>query len=124
MIRVNVTAVMTRAQVCEVVKRLQPGLPSIVSLFAGRIADCGRDPVQEISFALRQTKRVSGCELLWASPREVFNVYQADELGCDIITCTPELLSKLDLHGKELSEHSLDTVKMFYRDAQAARYTL
>ena len=120
-IKVNVTAVMTSGQVNEVVQTLYSGGPSILSIFAGRIADTGENPVQIVSNAWTNHRYI---QVLWASPREVYNVVQANNAGADIITCTPELLSKLHLLGKPLAEYSLDTVKMFYDDACKAGYTL
>ena len=97
----------------------------MISVFAGRIADTGRDPVP----LMRRPRRSAapptrGIELLWASPRELLNIFQADEIGCDIITVPPDLLKKLELVGKDLAEFSLDTVQMFHRDAQAAGFKL
>ncbi len=95
-----------------------------VSVFAGRIADTGRDPVPLMREAARIVERRPRTELIWASPREVLNVYQADEAGCHVITATPDILAKLALAGKDLDEYSLDTVKMFHRDAESAGYAL
>jgi transaldolase len=129
-VKLNVTAICTLEQVREVAAALAGGAPSVISVFAGRIADTCRDPIPLMREALgicRAADRASGArgiELLWASPREVLNIAQAAEIGCDIITVTPDLLAKLALHGKELAAFSLETVQMFYRDAQAAGYKL
>jgi transaldolase len=124
-VKVNVTAICTLEQVQDTARALEGGAPSVVSVFAGRIADTGRDPVPLMREALRIC-RASGdrIELLWASPRELLNLVQAAEVPCDIITVTSDLLAKLPLIGKDLAEFSLDTVQMFHRDAFAAGYTL
>jgi transaldolase len=119
-----VTALMTPAQVREVVQWLAGGPPSYVSVFAGRIADSGRDPVPLMAEALELVQPHPQVELIWASPRELLNIVQADAIGCHIITVTHDLLEKLPTLGKDLDEFSLDTVRMFYRDGQAAGYTL
>ena len=121
-IKVNVTAVLTYAQIDDVMGALAD-TPAIVSVFAGRIADTGRNPVATINHALRQ-RRILSTKILWASTRQVLDVYTADSIGCDIITCTPEIIKKLPLEGKSLKQHSLDTVKQFRSDALAAGYTL
>ncbi len=123
-VKVNVTAMMTLRQVREVVPQLLKGPGGLVSVFAGRIADSGRDPVPAMREILEYLKPYPSVELLWASPREVLNILQADEIGCHIITVTNDLLKKMGLFGKDLDEFSLDTVKMFYNDAKAAGYTL
>jgi transaldolase len=123
-VKLNITAVMTVDQVRLACEAISPGVPSVVSVFAGRIADCGYDPEPVIKNSRKITGEVLGCELLWASPREVFNVYQAEELGCDIITCTPEILAKLHLRGKDLDLLSLETVRMFHIDAVQAGFSL
>ena len=123
-IRLNVTAILTLEQVRTVVAALNPETPAIVSVFAGRIADTGRDPIPHMREALAIVRRSPLAELLWASPREVLNIYQAEAIGCDIITVTSEVLHKLPLRGKDLAEVSLDTVKMFYNDAVSAGYKL
>jgi transaldolase len=124
-VKLNVTAICTLEQVREVTRALAGGAPSVVSVFAGRIADTGRDPIPLMKEAL-QICRASApsAELLWASPRELLNIIQAAEMGCDIITVTPDLLKKLELVGKDLGEFSLETVQMFHRDAQAAGFVL
>lgn len=123
-VKVNVTALMTLEQVTAVTQALRGGAASNVSVFAGRIADTGRDPVPLMIEALRIMKDTPTAELIWASPRELLNVFQADAIGCHIITVTPDLLKKLDGVGKDLSEFSLDTVKMFHDDARKAGFAL
>lgn len=123
-VKLNVTAVMTLEQVLETVLALKGTQSAIVSVFAGRIADSGRDPIPHMQAALEITKMYANIELLWASPREVLNIVQADQMGCDIITVTNDLLKKLDTLGKDLNEFSLDTVKMFYNDAQNVGYQI
>src|ERR1700679_453480 len=119
---VNVTAITTEQQVARVAECLAPNVAAIVSVFAGRVADTGRDPVPLMRACLRALADRPKAELLWASPRELLNIFQADEIGCHIITATPDILVKLNLVGKSLSEYSLDTVKMFYSDATSAGF--
>ncbi len=123
-IQLNVTALMTVAQVERVTAALKGTPGAIVSVFAGRIADTGRDPMPIMAAALDVTSAQPNVSLLWASPREILNVRQADDLGVDIITVTHDMLAKLALFGKSLDDYSLDTVRMFHDDAQAAGYTL
>lgn len=123
-VKMNVTAIMTLAQVRDVVASLNPHVPSYVSVFAGRIADTGRDPVPLMAAAVEMLKVAPASELIWASPRELLNIFQADEIGCQVITVTNDILKKLSLVGYDLDEYSLDTVKMFYNDAVAAGYKL
>lgn len=123
-VKVNVTALMTLHQVETVLPSLKNGPPSCISIFAGRVADAGIDPLPILRAALDRIRPHKQIELIWASPRELFNVVQANEIGCDIITVTHDLLKKLPLLGKDLHEYSLDTVKMFYEDAQAAAFEL
>ena len=123
-VKLNVTALMTLAQVRDVSNALGDGAPSYVSVFAGRIADTGRDPVPLMAAAVELLRPYPRQELIWASPRELLNVFQADQVGCQIITVTNDVLKKLELVGKDLDEYSLETVKMFYNDARAAGYTL
>ena len=123
-VKVNVTAIMTLAQVDSVVPILRNAPPSCISIFAGRVADAGIDPLPILCGALTRIRAYPQIELIWASPREVFNIVQADEIGCHIITVTPDLLKKLPLLGRDLTEYSLDTVKMFVEDARAAGFTL
>lgn len=127
-VKLNITAIFTIEQITDVVNSLlnsNSDTPSIISIFAGRIADTGVDPVPTMTFALRASNALKACEVLWASPREVLNVYQANDSGCHIITATPSILKKLQASkNKDLSQFSLETVKMFYNDAQAAGYSL
>jgi len=121
-VMVNVTAVLTVAQVRRVAECLAPSTPAIVSIFAGRVADTGIDPVPLMRAAREVLSARSRAELLWASPRELLNIFQADEIGCHIITATNDILSKLSLVGKDLDEYSLETIQMFRRDALSAGY--
>lgn len=123
-VKLNVTALMTLDQVRSVVSKLNPEVPSFVSVFAGRIADTGRDPVPLMTEAVRILKSNPSAELIWASPRELLNIFQADAIGCHVITVTNDVLNKLALVGKDLGDYSLDTVKMFHRDAVSAGFTL
>lgn len=123
-VKLNVTALMTLTQVRHVVENLAPGVPSYVSVFAGRIADTGRDPVPLMAAAVELMRDLRMGELIWASPRELLNIFQADAIGCHVITVTNDVLKKLELVGKDLDEYSLDTVKMFYNDARAAGFTV
>jgi transaldolase len=116
-IRLNITALLTLDQVRDVAAALAGGAASNVSVFAGRIADTGRDPVPLMAKAVEMVSVHPGMELIWASPRELLNIFQADSIGCHIITATPDVLQKLALVGKDLDEYSLDTVKMFHTDA-------
>ena len=123
-IALNVTAVMTPAQVRRIAQTLDPAARAIVSVFAGRIADTGVDPIPVMIDCLRILKIRPGAQLLWASPRELLNVVQANEIGCHIITATADLLNKLGLFGKDLLDYSLETVKMFRDDAAEAGYSI
>lgn len=123
-IKVNVTAIFTVEQVRKVVDALKSGTPAVVSVFAGRIADTGVDPMPIMQEALAICRQKEGVELLWASPRETFNIYQADSLGVDIITCTSDLIKKLELKDKDLTEYSLETVQMFLRDSSSLGFTI
>jgi transaldolase len=123
-IKVNVTALLTVAQVELVTAAVKDGAPSYISVFAGRIADAGIDPVPIMSRAVDIMEEAPRAELIWASPREILNVVQANEIGCDIITITHELIKKLDSIGKSLEQYSLETVRMFHRDAVAAGFEL
>jgi transaldolase len=123
-VKLNVTALMTLDQVRNVVAALDPNIPSYVSVFAGRIADTGCDPVPLMTNAVEILKVAPAAELIWASPRELLNIFQADEIGCHVITVTNDILKKLSLVGYDLNEYSLDTVKMFYADAVAAGFRL
>ena len=123
-VKINATAIFTLEQVREVVGALKAGTPGIVSVFAGRIADTGVDPVPIMKEALAICRQKDGVELLWASPRETYNIYQADELGVDIITCTSDLIQKLSLNGKDLMEYSLETVQMFLKDSTSLGFEI
>jgi transaldolase len=123
-VQLNVTAVMTLEQVKQITERLAPETPAIVSVFAGRIADTGRDPVPLMEKAVAILRARPKSELIWASPRELLNIFQADAIGCHIITATNDILKKLSLVGKDLERYSLETVEMFYKDAQAAGYSI
>jgi len=123
-VQVNVTAIMTMHQVQRVCACLAPHTASYVSVFAGRIADAGRDPVPVMRESVNILSSLPKAELIWASPRELYNVVQADEVGCHIITATNDILKKLPLLGKNLDEYSLETVAMFYRDATAAGFQI
>lgn len=123
-VKVNVTALMALDQARDVSAALAGGPSSYVSIFAGRIADTGRDPVPLMAATVELLRPYPNLELIWASPRELLNIFQADAIGCHIITVTNDILKKLPLVGKSLHERSLDTVRMFYSDAQQAGYTL
>jgi len=120
----NVTALLTLAQVREVAQALKGGAASTISVFAGRIADTGRDPVPVMAEAVEILRESGDSELIWASPRELLNIFQADQIGCPIITVTNDILQKLNLIGKDLDQFSLETVKMFYDDAVKSGYAL
>lgn len=123
-VMLNVTAILSLDQVRRVAKALDADTPAIVSVFAGRVADTGVDPVPLMAKALQILQDRPKAELLWASPRELLNIFHADQVGCHIITVTTDLLAKLGLIGKDLDQFSLDTVKMFYNDALAAGYSI
>ena len=123
-VQLNVTAILTNQQVKDVLASLSPGTASYVSVFAGRIADTGRDPVPLMAEAVALLKANPKAELIWASPRELLNIFQADDIGCQVITVTSDILNKLSLVGKSLDEYSLDTVKMFFNDAKAAGFSI
>jgi transaldolase len=123
-VKVNVTALLTVDQVRVATAALGGGPPSFISVFAGRVADTGVEPVPIMQEALEIMAPHPNLELIWASPREILNVVQANAVGCHVITITHDILKKLPLLGRDLDEHSLDTVRMFHRDAQSARYTL
>jgi transaldolase len=123
-IPLNVTALFTLEQVQAVVDAVRGGAPTYVSVFAGRIADTGVDPVPLMAEAVHRLTAAPNTELIWASPRELLNIFQADAIGCHIITVTNDILQKLSLVGKDLGEYSLDTVKMFYNDGMAAGFAL
>ncbi len=124
-VKVNVTALMTQAQVDGVLAVLNSKTPAYISIFAGRMADTGVDPLPLMKYAVDKAKAFSDvCEIIWASPRELLNIFQAHDIGCHIITVTNDILKKLDLVGKDLNEYSLDTVKMFYKDATEAGFKI
>lgn len=123
-IKLNVTAIFTLEQTRLVVDHLTAGVPAIVSVFAGRIADTGVDPMPIMEEALAICREKEAVELLWASPRETFNIYQADALGVDIITCTSDLIAKLPLAGKDLDQYSLETVQMFLKDSTSLGFKI
>jgi transaldolase len=123
-VKLNVTALMTPVQVQYVAEAIESGVPAIISVFAGRVADTGRDPVPLMTECVEVLDDHNDIELIWASPRELLNIFQADAIGCDIITVTPDLLKKLELVGKDLGMFSLETVQMFHRDAIAAGFEL
>lgn len=123
-VQLNVTALMTNDQVSRASEALGSYVPAYISVFAGRVADTGRDPVPQMKEAVNIMSAFPNQELIWASPRELLNIFQADEIGCHIITVTHDILKKLALVGKDLDDYSLDTVKMFYSDALKAGYKL
>lgn len=123
-LKINVTAILTLEQVEDVIQNISDNSDVIVSVFAGRIADTGRDPVPIMGKAVEITRKKQNAEILWASSRELLNVYQAELCGCDIITVTNDILKKIHLIGKDLKDLSLDTVKMFYNDASSAGYKI
>jgi transaldolase len=123
-IKVNVTALMTMEQVDHVSEALNPNVESCVSVFAGRIADTGRDPIPMMRAAIEKLSSNNRAELIWASPRELLNVFQANDIGCHIITATNDILGKLELVGKNLDDYSLETVQMFFNDAKSSNFQL
>jgi transaldolase len=123
-IRVNATALLSIDQVRQAAKSLQGGAPSYISIFAGRVADTGRDPMPVMKSALEIMAANPNSQLVWASPRELLNIFQADEIGCHIITVTSDVLKKIPLIGKDLHDFSLETVQMFYNDAADSGYRL
>jgi len=123
-IQVNATAVLALDQVQHLAQSLRGGAPSYISVFAGRVADTGRDPVPIMKSALELMAPEPRCQLVWASPRELLNIFQADEIGCHIITVTSDVLKKMSLIGKNLHEYSLETVKMFHNDAAHSKFKL
>ena len=123
-VKLNITAIMTLDQVKTVLSVLENKVPSIISVFAGRIADTGRDPIPLMNDCLKEMKINSNSELLWASPRELLNIIQADQIGCHIITVTKDIIKKLQFTNYNLEDYSLDTVKMFYNDAVDAGFKI
>ena len=123
-VKLNITAIMTLDQVKTVLSVLENKVPSIISVFAGRIADTGRDPIPLMNDCLKEMKINSNSELLWASPRELLNIIQADQIGCHIITVTKDIIKKLQFTNYNLEDYSLDTVKIFYKDAVDAGFKI
>lgn len=123
-VKLNVTALMSLAQVRAVVAAVDGGAPSCISVFAGRVADTGCDPVPLMASAVEMLRVVPNAELIWASPRELLNIFQADAIGCHIITVTHDILKKLSTVGRGLEDYSLETVKMFHHDAAQAGFVL
>ena len=123
-VKVNVTALTTPKQVEHIVDYLSEDTPSCVSVFAGRVADTGRDPVPIVAESVKLLHKKPLTELIWASPRELLNIFQAESVGCHIITVTNEVLAKIPIIGKDLSEYSMETVQMFYRDAVQAGFNI
>ncbi len=123
-VALNVTAIFTLDQVQAVVDAVKGGAPCFVSVFAGRIADTGIDPVPVMAESVKRLKAAPNTELIWASPRELLNIFQADEIGCQVITVTNDIIKKLALVGKDMNEYSLETVQTFYEDGKAAGYRI
>jgi len=123
-IQINATALLALEQVSYIAQALKGGAPSYISVFAGRVADTGRDPVPLMKSALEIMAPEPKCQLVWASPRELLNIFQADEIGCHIITVTSDVLKKINLIGKDLLEYSLETVQMFHDDAARSGFKL
>lgn len=123
-VALNITAIMTPAQVEQITEAVNADVAVFISVFAGRIADTGRDPIPFMQKSLDIMKAKPKSELIWASPRELLNVFQAEEIGCHIITATSDILKKLEIVGKDLDEYSLETVKMFRDDALASGYSI
>jgi transaldolase len=123
-IKLNITAVLLQDQVNNIVKSLNKKTRSIISIFAGRIADTGRDPIPLVKKSVLLTKKYKNIQILWASTRESLNIFQAQKINCDIITVTTDILSKVNIFGYDLKKYSLDTVKMFYNDAAKAGYKI
>ncbi|HXH33188.1 MAG TPA: transaldolase [Plantibacter sp.] len=123
-VKVNVTAMTSPAQVEVVLAGLEPEVPAFLSVFAGRVADTGRDPVPLMREAVALLEPLPQARLIWASPRELLNIFQADEIGCHVITVTPDVLAKLPLVGKDLAVFSIETVRMFHDDARTAGFAI
>lgn len=121
-VKVNITAVMTLEQVKLISLSLVPEVPNYVSIFAGRIADTGVDPIDIMKKSLELLRPIKSTELIWASPRELLNIFQASEIKCHVITATTDILKKLNLVGYDLNKYSLDTVRMFYNDAVESKF--
>jgi transaldolase len=123
-VKVNVTAILTYDQVAELSQALNPKIPSFVSIFAGRIADTGQDPMECLTRSIKVLESNSNAQVIWASPRELLNIFQAEQIGCHVITVNTEILKKLSLINYDLNQYSLDTVKMFYEDAIKSGFNL
>jgi transaldolase len=123
-IKLNITAIFSKTQIKEVLLNLKEDIPSIISIFCGRIADTGQDPGELIRFAKEKINKTSQVKILWASTRELLNIFQANDLGADIITVPNDLLKKLNLIGKNLDKYSLETVESFYQDAKSSSYSI
>jgi transaldolase len=123
-VKLNVTAILTLNQVQEISNSLNKNTPSYISIFAGRIADTGQDPLPIMKKSIEMVREYSNWEIIWASPRELLNVIQAEEIGCHIITATSDILKKLNLIGKDLTEYSLETVQMFRNDALSSGFSI
>jgi len=123
-IKLNVTAITTIDQIIKLKKFISKKVPCVISVFAGRIADTGRDPIPYIKKAIQTFKSYNQTEVLWASTREILNIIQANNIGCHIITVPPKLLSKINLLNYNLKKYSLDTVKNFYNDAKKSNYKI
>mgnify|MGYP000202674174 CR=1 FL=1 len=123
-IKLNITAIFTNEQITNVVKNLKENVPAYISVFAGRIADSGKNPIDTIKHAVTESKKSDKFEVIWASPRQSYNVIECEQVGCHIITATKDIIKKIDLFEKDLEEFSLETVRMFYEDAQKANYKL
>jgi transaldolase len=123
-IKLNITAIMTEEQMKNTCKALSPNVDSIISVFAGRVADTGIDPTKIISKSKKYIKNKKKHEILWASTREIFNIFQATKCGCRIITIPHELLNKVNLIGKNLNKYSIETVKQFYTDAKKSGFNI
>jgi transaldolase len=124
-VKLNVTAIFTLKQVWETCQAVKGGAPSVVSIFAGRVADTGRDPIPLMQAALEMCRSTdSSIELLWASTRELYNIKQAEQVGCDIITVPFDLIKKMSMFGQDLTQMSLETVQTFKRDAEAAGFKI
>jgi transaldolase len=115
---------MTEIQVGDVLDALNPKVESYISVFAGRIADTGRNPIPIMEKSLQMLAIHEKSQLIWASPRELLNLFQANDIGCHIITATNDILNKIEIIGKDLKEYSLDTVKMFYNDAKSSDFNI
>ena len=123
-IKLNITAIFTESQISDTISSLNPEVNSIISIFAGRIADTGIDPIPYMMFADKLIDQNKNIKTLWASTRQIYSIFEADKIGCNIITVPSEMLNKLIVLGKDLDKYSLDTVKQFYEDASASKYKI